>query len=221
MPACARCTTAISAPTCTAAGKRPASSIVSSQASLPGFGPPVATDRLFLALFPDPVTAGQLAALAAAQVARHGLRGAPLATDRFHVTLFHLGDTAGLRTDVVAAASAAAARVDAAAFSLAFDRVTSFDAGRERSPFVLTADGGNASLHAFRAALGERLREAGLGRHVTPGFTPHVTLAYDKHVVPTEPVPPLGWRAAQFVLVHSLLGKTRHVRLAQWTLPDA
>jgi 2'-5' RNA ligase len=188
------------------------------QASFPGFAPAVATDRLFLATFPDRETADRLAAFAVAQCARHGLHGKPLATDRFHVTLFHLDDSVGLRQDIVEAAGAAAARVTTAPFDVVFDQVASFDAHREKSPFVLTAEHGNEPLHAFQAELGARLREAGLGRYVASGFRPHVTLAYDRLVIAPEKVAPIAWRAREFVLVHSLLGQTRHIPLARWPL---
>ena len=191
---------------------------MSQQASFPGFAQAVATDRLFLATFPARDTADRLAAFAAAQCARHDLRGKPLATDRFHVTLFHLDDSVGLRPDIVEAARAAAARVVAAPFEVVFDQVTSFDAHREKSPFVLTADHGNEPLHAFQTELGVRLREAGLGRCVTTGFRPHLTLAYDRRVIAPESLAPIAWRAEEFVLVHSLLGRTRHIPLARWPL---
>lgn len=190
---------------------------MAAQSSLPGFAPPAATDRLFLAVFPDPATAARLAALAADQCARHGLRGKPLLPGRLHVTLFHLGDWAGLPPGVVDATMKAAARVRAAPFEVVFDRVASFDGRRDRLPFVLRCEGGNTALRAFRAELGGLLREAG----VVPagsGFEPHVTLAYDARKVAAEPVAPIGWRVDEFVLVHSLLGRARHVRLGGWPL---
>jgi RNA 2',3'-cyclic 3'-phosphodiesterase len=189
-----------------------------SQSSLPGFAPAEPTDRLFLAIFPDRETAAQLAALAASQCAHHGLRGRPLAAERFHVTLFHLGDSAGLRQDVVEAASKAASRVQAAPFELAFDRVASFAGRRDKLPFVLKADDGNAALRRFHAELASRLRESGLGHFTSGNFEPHVTLAYDARMVTPEAVAPVRWRADEFVLIHSLLGKTRHVPLARWAL---
>ena len=49
-------------------------------------------------------------------------------------------------------------------------------------------------------------------------FEPHVTLAYDARKIAAEAVAPIGWRVDEFVLVHSLLGRTRHVRLGGWAL---
>lgn len=188
------------------------------QASLPGFAPAAATDRLFLAIFPDRETAAQLTTLAAMQCARHGLRGKPLAPERFHVTLFHLGDSVGLRQDVVDAASKAASRVTTASFELGFDQVASFAGRRDKVPFVLKADGGNAALRAFHAELAAQLREAGLAPFAGGSFEPHVTLAYDARTVAAETVTPVSWRVHEFVLIHSLLGKTRHIPLAHWAL---
>ena len=177
-----------------------------------------ATDRLFLASFPDSDTAAGIAALAAARCAAHGLRGRPLLPGRFHVTLFHLGDTSGLRQDVVDAATVAASRLKAAPFDLAFGQVGSFAGRREKLPFVLRARDGNTALRAFHAALSVQLREVGLGRFTTAAFEPHVTLAYDVRMVASHDVAPIVWRAREFVLVHSLLGKTQHVTLGRWTL---
>ena len=112
---------------------------MSQQASLPGFAPAATTDRLFLAIFPDRGTAADMVALAAAQCASHDLRGKPLAMDRLHVTLFHLGDTVGLRQDVVDAATEAAATLKATPFELRFDQVGSFAGRRDKLPFVLRA----------------------------------------------------------------------------------
>lgn len=191
---------------------------MSQQTSFPGFAPMAATDRLFLASFPDSDAAAGIAAFAAAQCAAHGLRGRPLLPGRLHVTLFHLGDTAGLRQDVVDAATVAASRLRAEPFDVAFDQVGSFAARREKLPFVLRARDGNSALRAFHAALSVQLREVGLGRFTTATFEPHVTLAYDVRMIAPHDVAPIAWRAREFVLVHSLLGKTQHVTLGRWTL---
>jgi 2'-5' RNA ligase len=190
------------------------------QAGFEGFAPSVPTDRLFFALFPGDETASHIAALAASEGKRHGMHGKPLRNDRLHVTLFHLGDWAGVPEDVVAAASRAADALRAAAFDLAFDTVASFATRRAQKPFVLKAASGNEALRAFHADLAGELRQAGLAQWARGNFEPHVTLAYDRQLVPPQPVEPVAWRAREFVLVHSLLGQTRHVRLANWRLVE-
>jgi len=190
------------------------------QAGFDGFGPPVPTDRLFFALFPDGGTASRIAALAASECARHGLHGKPLRSDRLHMTLFHLGDWVGVPENLVAAASRAAGALRESPFELAFDTVASFATRRAQKPFVLKAASGNETLRGFHAGLARELRQSGLAQWTRGNFEPHVTLAYDQQSVPPRPVEPIAWRACEFVLVHSLLGQTRHIRLASWSLSE-
>jgi 2'-5' RNA ligase len=190
------------------------------QAMFPGFAPEAPTDRLFFALFPDPATAARLAALAQDQAARHGLSGLPLPRERLHVTLFHLGDWSGVPPDVVDAACRAAAKLHATPFEVRLDEVASF-ANHGEKPFVLKAHGGNQALRSFRAELARQLRRQGLARAAGESFEPHVTLLYDRRLVPAEPLPPVAWQAGEWVLVHSLLGQSRHLRLGTWPMHGA
>ncbi|HET7557669.1 MAG TPA: RNA 2',3'-cyclic phosphodiesterase [Rhodanobacteraceae bacterium] len=184
-------------------------------------GQPV-TDRLFFAVLPDARAADQVVELARSLRARHGLRGNPLPAERVHVTLHHLGDHAGLPESLIAAASEAAARVATPPFDACFDCVASFPGRARKRPCVLRSgkDDSNPGLFALQAELGERLRAAGLGRHIERRFTPHVTLLYDESRLAPEPVPPIAWRVREFVLVHSLIGRSEHRVLGRWSLRD-
>lgn len=188
------------------------------QASLFGSAPPVPTDRLFLGIFPDPATASRIDALGAEVCARHGIGTPRHQPERLHITLFHIGDWAGLSPYTVDAVATAVGTVNAAPFEICLNEVASFSGRRERSPLVLKADRGNDALHRFRARLGEALTRAGFGRCVSRTFEPHVTLAYAARQVPAEAVDEIRWTATEFVLIHSLLGQTRHIRLGSWAL---
>ncbi len=188
------------------------------QTSLPGFEESNPTDRLFFAIFPDPDTARRIARLAWAERAGLGLTGNPLAPDRLHITLHHLGDYDGVPRDIVEKAHAAARTVSARTFDVAFDHAMAFSGKPGRRPFVLTGGDGLRELSAFQHALGLAMARAGLGRHVTRSFTPHVTLLYDDAPVAEHPVEPIRWTAREFVLIQSRLGRTEHIPLARWTL---
>lgn len=189
------------------------------QLVLEGFDPKPPTDRLFFALYPDAQTAQRISALARELKAAHGLRGRPLAASRFHVTLHFFGDHLGLPQALVDAATAAAAQLKCAPFYVVFDHAMSFSAHRRKRPFVLRgSDGGLAALMAFRRALGDAIERQGLGRLVDARFTPHVTLLYDELPLAPQPVEPVVWQVREFVLVDSLIGRTRHVPLARWAL---
>ncbi|MCZ8258304.1 MAG: 2'-5' RNA ligase family protein [Polaromonas sp.] len=188
---------------------------MSAQSSFPGFDEPKATDRLFLALFPPPEVALEIAALASRLRTDHALRGRPLDPARFHITLNHLGDYPGLPPDVIRQASAAAKEAAASTepFHVVFSRAESFAGKPHSRPLVLRGEGGLADLLAFQQALGTGLRKANLGQWAKGTYTPHVTLLYDDQLLQPTAVPPIDWAATELVLVHSLLGETRHVHL--------
>lgn len=179
------------------------------------------TDRLFFAIFPDPDAAARIAALAQALRREEGLRGKPLRTERLHVTLHHLGDFTGLPQDIVKSAQAAGNRVESASFDVAFDTVSSFGRHSRNNPLVLRGSSDQEALHAFRGKMGDCLTTSGLGRLVKGGFTPHVTLLYDDRVLKPRSVEPISWTVREFMLVHSLLGRTEHRVLARWPLRAA
>ncbi|MGH6881719.1 2'-5' RNA ligase family protein [Hypericibacter sp.] len=179
---------------------------------------PQPTDRLFFAIYPDSAAATQIAHLAKHLRDEHELKGAPLALDRFHVTLHHLGDHEGLPPTLVAAAQEAGAAISESTFDAAFDYVASFRTSARNRPFVLRGSKGLAPLMAFQQAIGMAMKKAGLGRWVQPQFTPHVTLLYDDHLVGEQTVEQVSWTVREFVLVHSLLGRTQHIPLGRWSL---
>jgi 2'-5' RNA ligase len=193
---------------------------MSAQSSFPGFEEAKPTDRLFLALFPPPGIAKEIAGLAARLRAEHGLHGRPLEAARFHITLFHLGDYAGLPPAVVRQASAAAqaAAAGSVPFEVTFNRAESFASAPRNRPLVLRGDDGLVLLVAFQQALGTELAKANLGQWTKGSYTPHVTLLYDDELLRSTVIPAISWTATELVLVHSLLGEHRHVHLGQWPL---
>lgn len=183
------------------------------QGSLPGFDPPVPTDRLFLAIFPDPAYAARFEAFAAKHLAARRIQGDPVAASRLHVTLFHLGDYTELPPGLVAQATEALAQLKTEPFAISFNQIGSFNHHNPHGDFVLTANEHNQALHALHQQLATHLNAAALSQHTKGSFTPHMTLAYNKPAVPLAQIEPVVWPAHEVVLIHSLLGKTRHIRL--------
>lgn len=190
---------------------------------LPGLeAPPTPTDGLFFAVFPDTNTAASIAKLGQQLCGETRVRSKPLAASRLHVTLQHLGNFAGgLPQARVDAAMRAAASISMAPFTVEFDAVVSFALKPRPGPMVLRGGEGVVGLHALHDALGHALQNAGFG---DPGgssatsYTPHVTLAYGMPWAAARPVEPVCWNVREFALIHSLLGRTRHVVLARWPL---
>jgi 2'-5' RNA ligase len=185
------------------------------QLSFPGLD---SADRLFFAIFPDAPAARHTAEIAERLRAKCGLRGWPLARRRFHVSLHFLGDYSGLPNEVVTKASNAASGVAEAPFSVTFDRAGSFPGRRRNPPLVLRCSDAAMPLIAFQQALGEAMVRNGLGCWVAPHYVPHMTLLYDASHVEIRAVEPVAWTVREFVLVHSLLGRTKHIPVARWPL---
>ena len=57
------------------------------------------------------------------------------------------------------------------------------------------------------------MKKTGLARWTKPRYAPHVTLLYDDRRGAEQAVETIYWTADEFVLVHSLLGRTRHIPL--------
>lgn len=178
-----------------------------------------ATDRLFFALFPPAAAAAQIYALQQDLRVRHGLWGRAIAMDRLHVTLCHLGDYDGLPNGIVAKARKAASRVRASAIDVTFDRALSFSGRPRNRPFVLRSHEGARSIQDFQRELGKSMMAHGLGKFVRP-YTPHMTLLHDTADIAEQPIDPVSWRCAEFRLVHSMLGQTRHMSLGDWRFTE-
>jgi RNA 2',3'-cyclic 3'-phosphodiesterase len=191
------------------------------RASLPGVDPPPALhDSLFFAILPDAPAALRIAQLAEQLRSTHGLKGKTLQSDRFHVTLHHLGNYAGLPPNVVAMAREVGASVANAtrSFELAFDHFESFSSKPRNCPLVLRGGDGLVALTAFQQALGVPLKTTAARHWLKPAYTPHLTLLYDDKQVSLQAIEMVGWRARELVLVHSLVGQSRHVHLGRWPL---
>jgi RNA 2',3'-cyclic 3'-phosphodiesterase len=103
-------------------------------------------------------------------------------------------------------------------FEVVFDYAMSFDRRKPDRPFVLRTGVSVTGLTRLQRVLGQAMREAGLRKLVSMNFTPHMTLLYDKRLVPELPIEHLSWTVRDFVLIHSLIGCGKHVHLARWPL---
>jgi len=179
------------------------------------FGPSQ-KERIFFACLPDEAARARIHAFAEESKRRHGFEAALILPEHLHVTLFHLGDWAAFPEEIVRLAKEAAAQVSAAPFGAVFARAESFRNSTGVYPFVLTGDLGQwRTLHD---ALGAALKRVGLGGATQGEFKPHITLTYDKVRIKPSQIEPIGWQVREFVLVHSLLGKTTHNHLGRWQL---
>ncbi|MBV9420915.1 MAG: 2'-5' RNA ligase family protein [Alphaproteobacteria bacterium] len=182
------------------------------------FGPSQ-KERIFFAAVPDEAAAARICAMAEKLKAQHGFTGTLILPEHLHVTLYHLGDWHALPTEIVKAASEAAANVTSPPAEVTFTRTESFRNSTGVFPFVMTGDKQWTAWRPLYTALGVALTKAGLGGATKGEFQPHVTLVYDEIRCKPAPIaPPISWTVRDFVLIHSVLGKTTHHHLGRWPL---
>jgi 2'-5' RNA ligase len=183
-----------------------------------GFEPRPLRDNLFFCLLSQANSAREISKAADGLRHLHRLNGRLIEPERLHVSLHAIGLYDDLPNFIVERAYEAGAMVSTSPFPLMFDRVVSFENKREKRPLVLRPGYDLAGLFALRYVLGEAMRRARIGRHVTSHFTPHMTLLYDSRVVRERPIDPIRMNVQDFVLVHSLIGQRRYIELARWPL---
>lgn len=187
------------------------------------FGAPAATqiERLFLGIMLPPEAAAAATRVLEDSRRRYGLKGSAIRPERLHVTLIHVGDYAGaLPQSVIADLRTAADGLSETAFDVAFDRAASFAGAPGKHPHVLLGGEGVEALRALRDRLFKTLLRAGVRTLSRDTFTPHVTLAYGDRQLPERAIDPVGWRPAEFLLIHSEVGRSTYHSLGRWPLRD-
>ena len=173
----------------------------------------MATDRLFFAAIPDAGISARVVAIGRELREEYGLFGRVLRPQHVHSTLWHVGDAIEPPSNAVREfLRSQAETIDALAFRVSFDHVLSFRNGA----LVLCGTDGVVGLEMLHEELKRRLFVKGK-RHAA--FKPHMTLLRDRrHVSALAVEPPIEWDVTEFVLVHSLLGKTVHRHVARFPL---
>jgi 2'-5' RNA ligase len=199
------------------------------QPTLPGFGddPAVSGDKalpkprkeklpfsLFFSIFLPLDIAKPIAARVASFGREHGLLGKPLLPHRLHITLHDLGNFAEVPAELIQLALTAGRALTTPAFNVIFDHAMSFPSSG--TYVVCGNESGTAALVAFREALGTEMKEAGI--KVKKSFTPHMTVAYDRHRIAKHDIEPITWTAGEFTLIKSHVGKGIHEVLGRWPL---
>jgi 2'-5' RNA ligase len=204
------------------------------QPSLPGLEPTTARFRpedsshlpgtlvgysLLLVVFPESDDAQRIEPAVDGLCSRHGLRGKRLQAGRLHVTLHRLLNFVDeIPQEHVDACIAAAGSVVCRSLPLRFDRLLSFPRKIDaKHPFVLRCDASSdAGLALLRQSLAKALRRC--GQRPFPTRTPHMTMAYDRLIVPEHPIEPILWTAKRFSLIVSHVGRGYHQRIGAWAL---
>ena len=137
----------------------------------------------------------------------------PPRAEHLHLTLNILDDFPGFPEQVAERLIEVGAAVAADPFGVTLDEA----AGSTRS-IALRPRRRNVALHALSQRIGAALSDAGIAQRESYRFSPHLTLSYRSGQPFSRTIEPIGWRVDEFVLVHSLVGRTRHEVLGRWSL---
>lgn len=178
---------------------------------------PVATHKLFFALFPGDAERGDIQALATALHAAYpGARW--IRPDRYHMTLHYLGESDQRRDDHIRDALKAVQALPATEpFAVTLDHLRVLGSPR-RPALTLAASAIPAPMQAFWQTLQERLIRAGLHRHIGRSFVPHLTLGYVDPGPVLGAVDPIVLRPTEFRLIHSIQGEPEYEILGRWPI---
>ena len=132
--------------------------------------------------------------------------------DRLHVTLGITKDFEERPAQIVDRLRAIGSAIDAEPCMVSFDRVSG-----SGSSIALRPSRALPGLAALNRQVDHLLLYWNMRR---PGWTfhPHMTLLYCPHAAFLWPIEPVSWEATELVLIHSLLGRTRHIVLGRWPL---
>ncbi len=172
--------------------------------------------NLFLALMPERDVAHRAVGIGRDAVRRHDLSAGPRPQDIMHVSLNGVGRYNGVPEETVFAVSAAMSTIRAMPFEVTFDRVSYF-AGP--NAVVLTNPVRSEEMMDLHVQIAKEMWAVGLTFTYNPRFLPHMTLVYDDKPIPEQLLAePVTWTAREFVLVRSIIGKSRYEFLDRWPL---
>ena len=173
----------------------------------------------FFALRPSPPDASRSFRLGQKLRSDAGLNGRITSADRLHISLHGFGHHPYLPERLMEAACEAGEAVSFPEFDVTFDCAGSFRSGASgKAPFVLRSRPELDAPLLFHRVLAAAMTRAGLRRRLASRFTPHMTLLYDHRVARQREIETVRFRVREFVLLDSLVGRSRHVPVACWQL---
>lgn len=164
--------------------------------------------RLFYALKPSPAEARRIGRIRNA----FGPARAIVEDHRLHATLGITADYPDFPGRLAAQMLAIGASIDSGPVSLLLEEIVG-----TRRAIALCPGRCPKTWRDLQTQIGTALKRRDILR---PGWrsSPHLTLLYRPGEFFRTPVPRVAMESADFVLIHSLVGETRHIELGRWPL---
>lgn len=172
---------------------------------------PIICHRLFFALRPPPALADQIAQSAP----WFGAKGRCVWPEHLHITLDILHDYPSFPTALADAMVAIGEKVRSAPAAIVLD-----EANGRGGTVVLRPGRRNAALAALYQEINDARTDMSVAQRRGYRFSPHMTLSRGATRDFRMAIRPISWRAEEFVLIHSLVGRTEHRVLGRWRLHE-
>ncbi|MES2191437.1 MAG: 2'-5' RNA ligase family protein [Pseudomonadota bacterium] len=181
-------------------------------------------DNVFFALIPEGASGADAIHIQTGYLPHLGRNPYLVPVDCLHVSLLDIGIKKNLVMrsfeTTIAMAKEAAGQLRMAPFDVVFDQALSFGGKAALKPFVLQMGEGRDQIADLCRKLKVCLAMTGVHSD-DKATTPHMTLARAVQGIPLTTVQPVRWTATSLVLVHSVVGETRHIHLQSWPLQGA
>ncbi|MGE6697266.1 2'-5' RNA ligase family protein [Hyphomonas sp. NPDC076900] len=195
----------------------------SSMSGASNFHPPpdvaVREHNLFFAVMAPPCAHPFLAEKSAQFRGRYAMRGAPITPDRWHISLHHIFRGPLLPPKVIESSTIIGKALRFEQFELKLGRVMSYQNHRRKKPFVVCTHQPSTHMDRLARLMGEAfIVLSGTPPRAARRISPHITLAWDRVIVPPQAIDPITIPVTEIALIHSHVGHSRYEFLGRWAL---
>ena len=185
-------------------------------------GEPPPGQRAFFALMPDEGDRRRIAVSIHRLCDTAGVFNGRRPDEIWHISLAGIMAADSIPDSLFEQAGELARAVTMPAFDVAFDRVTTFGAGKGGGPqpIVLLGQDGVTGVRLLQQQIVDALL-GGKEPRSARTFEPHMTLAYSRTTVVEKLIKPVRWRATSLILIQSFVGQTRYSVRGRWPLRGA
>lgn len=175
--------------------------------------------NLFFALMAPPCAIPFLAEKCAHFRDRYKLRSAPIPPDRLHISLHPVFRGRRLPPRVTHLSKIIGGAFRFEQFELKLDMVMSYQNRRAKKPFVVCAQRPSPHITRLARHMGETFSVlSGEPPRAGQRISPHITLVWDKTIIPPQRIEPIAIPVTEITLVHSHVGHSRYEFLGRWSL---
>ena len=175
--------------------------------------------HLFFAIMVPPLAATQIATCFDNLRMRYPFSSVPISQDRLHLSLTAVFAGNNLPDRVIRISEITGSAIRFVEFDITLERALTYQNRQVKKPFVITTRNGSSTINQLVLQIRRTLSIlSGNRNHQHRPVSPHVTLVWDRVVVPEHPIEPVTLPVQEIALVHSHVGQSRYDILGRWPL---